>query len=151
MTRNLCGDPVVSRGRLSQIFLSRHEVFLKTKLWLWKNTKVALWYICIQIPRACLWLIASRREAWLAYQGLLTGQRAGPSSLKPGHCLGPNVFSSSRLSCAWARLAFCWHLSRAEVFCAGWAGRSWWQGWEAAEGDGTRAPPLSGIDLGSSH
>lgn len=27
----------------SQIFLALHKVFLKTKLWLWKMTKVALW------------------------------------------------------------------------------------------------------------
>lgn len=32
-----------AEATLSQIFLSRHEVFLKTKLWLWKITKVALW------------------------------------------------------------------------------------------------------------
>lgn len=32
-----------AEATLSQIFLSLHEVFLKTKLWLWKITKVALW------------------------------------------------------------------------------------------------------------
>lgn len=32
-----------AEATLFQIFLSLHEVFLKTKLWLWKITKVALW------------------------------------------------------------------------------------------------------------
>lgn len=135
-----------AEATLSQIFLSLHEVFLKTKLWLWKITKIALWVHLHTDSRSLSMANCIQAGGLICLPGPPDWERG--RSLQAGARPVPwaKCVFFLWLASACACLAFCGHLSWGSCTRLPMAGR---QGWGCGGGWwGAGVPQSSGIDPG---